>query len=104
MRGDVYRLKPGRNPRGHEQSGLRFGVVVQSAAVPLSTWLIAPTSTVARATGFRPSVEVAGAPTLVMCEQVRVVDPEVRLGERVGRLTLSEMQAVDRALRLILDL
>lgn len=48
MRGEIFRLKAPRNSRGDEQSGARYGVVVQSDLLPLSTWLVAPTSTSAR--------------------------------------------------------
>jgi len=35
-------------------------VVVQSDLLPLSTWLVAPTSMSARAATFRPQVEIDG--------------------------------------------
>ncbi|WP_139811621.1 type II toxin-antitoxin system PemK/MazF family toxin, partial [Mycobacterium avium] len=54
MRGEVFRLRAPRPARGHEQSGSRYAVVVQSDQLPLSTWLVAPTSTSARAASFRP--------------------------------------------------
>jgi mRNA interferase MazF len=103
MRGEIYRLKSLRNARGHEQRGNRLCVVLQSDALPLSTWLIAPTSTSAIPASFRPAVDVAGEPTLVLVEQVTAVDPE-RLGERVGRLSNGALQQVDSALKIVLDL
>ena len=103
MRGEVYRLNVPRGTRGHEQSGTRHAVVVQSDSLPLSTWLVAPTSTSARRTTFRPEVEVAGCPTLVLAEQTAAVDP-TRLGERAGLLTHEEIRRVDAALRLVLEL
>lgn len=103
MRGDVYRLRAPRDTRGHEQQGRRFAVVVQSEDLEaLSTWLVAPTSTSARAATFRPEVEVNGTRTKVLVEQTSAVDPS-RLGERHGQLTFSEMRAVDAALRVVLD-
>lgn len=103
MRGDVYRLRAPKNARGHEQQGQRFAVVVQSEDLEaLSTWLVAPTSTSARAATFRPEVEVNGTRTKVLIEQTSAVDPN-RLGERSGRLTFSELRAVDAALRVVLD-
>ena len=45
-----------RANRGHEQRGTRFAVVVQSDSLPLSTLLVAPTSTSARAASFRPRI------------------------------------------------
>ncbi len=104
MRGDLYRLRAPRDARGHEQTGARYAVVVQSDDLPLSTWVIAPTSTGRREASFRPEIEVGGTTTRVMVEQLTVVDPQTRLGEFAGRLSSSEMQAVDRALQMVLAL
>lgn len=101
MRGDVHRLRAPRDQRGHEQAVARFAVVVQSDLLPLSTLLIAPTSTSARPASFRPEVVIAGRGTRVLVEQTAAVDP-TRLGERVGQLTLDEMQQVEAALRVVL--
>ena len=103
MRGEVYRLHAPRGSRGHEQSGARYTVVVQSDQVPLSTWLVAPTSTSARAASFRPEIEIGGQLTRVLAEQTAAVDPS-RLGKNVGHLSLEEMRRVDAALRIVLDL
>ena len=103
MRGDVYRLKTPRDARGHEQRGNRYAVVVQSDLLPLSTWLVAPTSTSARPTSFRPEIEIQGKTTQVLVEQTAAVDPE-RLGEMVGHLTGPELAAVDDALPTVLHL
>ncbi|WGW11606.1 type II toxin-antitoxin system PemK/MazF family toxin [Saxibacter everestensis] len=104
VRGDLYRLKAPRDARGHEQTGARFAVVVQSDDLPLSTWLVAPTSTGRREASFRPEVEIDGVKTRVMVEQLSVVDPQVRLGEFAGRLNASELRAVDAALVAVLGL
>lgn len=104
MRGEVYRLRATRDGRGHEQQGARYAVVVQTDALPLSTWLVAPTSTSARAASFRPEVEIKGQPTRVLVEQTTAIDPEGRLGDMVGRLSASEISAVDQALREVLGL
>ncbi len=103
MRGDVYRLRSRRGTHGHEQGGARYAVVVQSDDLPLSTWLVAPTSTSARPASFRPEVEVEGRLTRVLAEQTAAVDPS-RLGDGSGRLTFDEIRRVDAALRLILAL
>ena len=103
MRGEVFRLRAPRDARGHEQDGPRYAVVVQSDLLPLSTWLVAPTSTSARPATFRPEVEVAGRTTRILAEQTAAVDPQ-RLGERVGELTFDEQRRVDAALRLVLEL
>lgn len=103
MRGDVYAVRAPRGPRGHEQQGNRYAVVVQSDLLPLSTCLVAPTSTSARPASFRPEVEVRGKTTLVLAEQTMAIDPE-RLGDRVGTLSLDELRAVDAALITVLGL
>jgi mRNA interferase MazF len=103
VRGEVYRLRAPRDARGHEQSGARYAVVVQSDQLPLSTWLVAPTSTSARAATFRPEVEIGGSTTRVLAEQATAVDP-TRLGDPVGQLSFTELRRVDAALRLVLDL
>ena len=103
MRGEVYRLRAPRDTRGHEQAGGRYAVVVQSDLLPLSTWLVAPTSTSARPATFRPEVEVQGRLTRVLAEQTAAVDPS-RLGDSVGYLTLDELREVDAALRIVLSL
>jgi mRNA interferase MazF len=103
VRGEVYRLRAARDARGHEQAGSRYAVVVQSDALPLSTWLVAPTSKSARAASFRPEVEIDGRATRVLAEQTTAVDPQ-RLGESVGELTFDERRRVDAALRIVLEL
>lgn len=103
MRGEVFLLHTPRGARGHEQSGSRYAVVVQSDQLPLSTWLVAPTSTAARAASFRPDVEIGGRVTRVLAEQTAAVDPN-RLGNSVGYLSLEEMRRVEAALRIVLEL
>lgn len=103
MRGEVYRLRAPRDARGHEQRSSRYAVVVQSDHLPLSTWLVAPTSTSARPASFRPEVEIDGRTTRVLAEQTTAVDPG-RLGDSFGQLTFDELRHVEAALRLVLDL
>ena len=103
QRGEVYRFKVPKGV-GHEQQGERFGVVVQSdVMLPRSVVIVAPTSRSARPASFRPEVEVAGALTRVLVEQLGAVDVQ-RLGRRVGRLTVAEMWSVDEALVAVLGL
>lgn len=104
VRGDLYRLKAPKDAQGHEQAGFRYAVVVQSDDLPLSTWIIAPTSTGRREASFRPEIEIDGTKTRVLVEQLTVIDPQARLGEYAGRLDGSEMEAVDFALRAVLAL
>jgi len=100
---EVFELNAPRGSRGHEQSGSRYAVVVQSDRLPLSTWLVAPTSTSARPASFRPEIEIDGRVTRVLAEQTAAVDP-TRLGAPAGCLTFDELRRVDAALRLVLDL
>lgn len=104
MRGDLYRLKAPRDARGHEQDGRRYALVLQSDDLPLSTWIVAPTSTGRRAASFRPEVEIDGIRTRVLVEQLAAVDPEARLGEFAGRVSAEEMQEVDAAVLAVLGL
>ncbi len=103
MRGEVHRLRAPRDARGHEQRSPRYAVVVQSDQFPLSTWLIAPTSTSARPASFRPAVEINGRITRVLAEQTAAVYPG-RLGDSFGRLAFDELRQVEAALRLVLNL
>jgi len=102
-RGDVYRVRlPSR--RGREQHGPRYAVLVQAdELLGLSTVLVAPTSRSVASATFRPEVKVAGAQTRVMAEQLRALDIE-RLDDFAGRLSASELSAVDEALALVLAL
>ena len=104
IRGDVYRLRPPRARGGHEPRGPRYGVVVQATSLlGLSTVLVAPTSTSARDTSWRPPVELDGIRTLVLVDQVAAVSAE-RLGDFGGRLDPAELDAVDHALLLAFGL
>ena len=102
-RGDVFRLRLGRR-QGHEQSGVRYGVIVQSdALMRLSTALVAPTATAARAASFRPEIEIDGDVTRVLVEQTGAIDV-TRLGDYHGHLSVEEQWGVDLALETVLDL
>ncbi len=104
VRGEIYRLPSPRQARGHEQRGARYAVVVQADEfLGLSTVIVAPTSTSARAASFRPPITIGNTDTRVLIEQVAVVDPE-RLGASAGRLTTTELLMIDDALGLILGL
>ena len=104
VRGEVFRLPAPHGARGHEERGARFAVIVQADEfLDLSTTLVAPTSTSARAASFRPKIVVDRRETRVLVEQTTVVDPQ-RLGRSAGRLDASELRSVDDALSLILGL
>jgi mRNA interferase MazF len=103
VRGEVYQLKKPRDAQGHEQQGARYAVVVQASYLTTSTWIVAPTSTSAQPTSYRPEIEVRGRTTRVLIEQMAAADTN-RLGNLVGTLNLTDMQAIDQALRDVLDL
>ncbi len=69
----------------------------------LSTVLIAPTSRSATAATFRPTIDLAGTPTRVLTDQLRVVDARAVKGS-IGHLSHGEMAAVDDALAIVLAL
>jgi mRNA interferase MazF len=103
QRGDVFRFKIPKGA-GHEQAGVRYGVIVQAEeCLPRSVVLVAPTSRSARAASFRPAVHVDGDETRVLAEQLGAVDVQ-RLGRRAGRLTAEELWSVGDALETILGL
>lgn len=104
VRGEVFHLRAPRGARGHEQRGARYAVILQADEfLHLSTTLVAPTSTGARPTSFRPTIVLDGRTTRVLVEQTTVVDPG-RLGSSAGRLDTTELRAVDDALALVLGL
>ena len=103
QRGEVYRFRVPKG-KGHEQHGVRYGVIVQANELfPRSVVLVAPTSLSARPASFRPEVHVAGTKTRVLVEQVGAVDAQ-RLGRKVGALAREEMWSVDDALMVIFGL
>ena len=104
VRGEIFGLPAPQQARGHEQRGARYAVVVQADEfLDLSTVLVSPTSTSARAASFRPEIALNGHETRVLVEQTTVVDPE-RLGRSAGRLDARELRSVDEALMLVLGL
>jgi mRNA interferase MazF len=101
VRGDLYRLRPAKDAVGHERRAPRYAVAIQSDAILLSTLIVAPTSTSAQPAIFRPEIEMDGARTFVLVDQMRAVDAS-RLGDFAGRLDAAETGEVDRAIQLIL--
>ncbi len=95
---------PARRGAGHVQHGERYAVIVQAGALlPLSTAIVAPTSTAALPATFRPTITVDRTPTRVLVEQLRTVDLR-HLTDHAGHLTAAEQREVDAALELVLDL
>jgi len=101
-RGEIYRLKPPRGSR--RQTPPRYAVLLQAPElVELRTALIAPVSSRAAAATFRPGIELDGEHEQVLVERLRAVDSK-RLAERVGRLSASEQEEVDKAMAAVLAL
>ena len=97
-------VRASKRATGHEQRGPRYGVVVQSDDADwLSTILVAPTSTSAAPTVFRPAIAVRGRSTLVLADQLATVD-RTRFSRTEGRLSPDELRELDEALKDILGL
>ena len=110
-RGDVYdaRLDP---VEGSEQAGTRPIIIVSRDAINsnLSTVVVVPCTTYRPTTRLHPSRVLIAAPdgglsvdSVALCEQVRTVT-KGRLLRHRGTLSLRSVTAVDRALRIALDL
>jgi len=109
-RGDVYYalLDP---TIGHEQSGRRPVIVIQSDTLNrvIKTVLVIPlTSNVRRA--HLPSCHLVksgdgglGSDSVALCHQLRVLDAS-RLGRRLGSLSDAAVEAIDEKLLFTLDL
>lgn len=78
-------------------------MVLQSDDLLLSTVLVAPTSRLAAARSFRPTIAIGDDRTQVMVEQATAVAPE-RMGEIVGHVSRRELEEIDEALRLVFEL
>lgn len=104
MRGDVYETRDNPTAKGREQQGSRYAVILQSDTLPMSTVIAAPTSTSARDASYRPEIKLMGRRTKVLIEQMQAVDPNQRLGRRVGKINFEEQLDIDRALKVILGL
>jgi len=104
LRGDVYELRSDPAAKGREQQGPRFAVILQNSSIPLSTVIVAPTSTSRSSSSFRPEVRFKGRETRVLVEHMRSVDPAIRLGRKVAHLTYNEIQQIGMACATLLDL
>lgn len=103
VRGDVHEIVLPRR-RGRVQHGRRYALIVQADdLLALSTIVICPTSQSTPPATFHPEVSIGEASTRVMCEMVGAVDARA-LGKQVGHLTHDELQRVDDALLLVLNL
>ncbi|MCB7135542.1 type II toxin-antitoxin system PemK/MazF family toxin [Cellulosimicrobium marinum] len=96
IRGAVYRIDLG-SPRGHEQGGRRYGLVLSPSEMPWSVVTVVPTSTSAAAAVFRPEIEVAGERTVILVDQIRTIDIDYVVGEPVDFLHHEDLATVERA-------
>ena len=96
IRGAVYRVDLGE-PRGHEQGGHRYGLVLSPSQMPWSAATIVPTSTSAGEAVFRPELEIAGRPTRFLVDQLRTVDVDDIVGDPVDYLHHDDLVAVEQA-------
>ena len=103
MRGDIVRVPADKQARGSEQQGARYGVVVRSDDLLLSTVLVTPTSASSTPMLHRPEVVILGQSTCLLAEQTRAVRREA-LGPSLGRLPYADLIRLDEALRLVLAL
>jgi mRNA interferase MazF len=106
VRGAVYRLRPPKDLVGHEQAGPRFAVVVQATRLEhWSTWIVVPTSSSPNAQRglLRPVIDFGHGECVAMIDAVRSIDPQRRLGEEVGYVSLADMMAIEKALAFVLD-
>jgi mRNA interferase MazF len=104
MRGDIVELRANPHAKGREQQGRRYAVVLQSDTLPLSTVVAAPTTTGSWGASFHPEIEFSGQSSRVLIEQMICVDPSIRFGRKVGRVTPAEQADIDHAVKMVLGL
>lgn len=95
IRGAVYRVDFGAEKRGHEQRGKRYGLVLSAGTTAWSVVTVIPTSTSARPAVFRPELEIAGATTRLIVDQIRSVDTDYVIGDPVYYLQRDELAQVE---------
>jgi mRNA interferase MazF len=98
IRGAVYPVDLGDAKRGHEQRGRRLGLVISIEQNAWSTVTIAPMSTSAQVSVFRPEVVVAGRETRILIDQIRTIDVSYVTGELVDCLSRDDMAQVEHSL------
>jgi mRNA interferase MazF len=104
IRGAVYRVDLGDAKRSHEQRGRRYGLVLSLSAMPWSVVTIIPTSRSAQPAVFRPELDVAGAATRFLVDQIRTVDVRYVHGEPVHYLDRDELAEIEYAVTRYLGL
>lgn len=104
MRGAVYRVDFGNAKRGHEQRGRRYAVAMSPSSMPWSVVTVVPTSTSAQPAVFRPELEIMGAKTRFLVDQIRTIDIAHVHGDPVDYLGRDEMAEVEHAVARYLGL
>ena len=82
-------------------------MVVQATRLEQSsTWIVVPTSSSPNAHRglLRPVIDFGHGECVAMIDALRSVDPQKRLGEEVGYVSLADLVAIERALAFVLDL
>lgn len=103
FRGAIYQNNALPSAAGHEQQSQRYAVVIQSDRFASSLTTVALTSTRAGEAIYRPEIELAGARTRILTDQIYSV-ADSRLGTFAGALEGRELSDLDRALLLKLGL
>lgn len=110
-RGDIWLLDWSPS-RGSEQAGYRPGLIVQTDAANANpaypNTIVLAISTKGKPVPFHVAVKPSRRngltePSFVKCEQVLTVAKE-RLTRRLGAVDESSLQAVDRALRVVMEI
>jgi mRNA interferase MazF len=104
IRGAVYPVDLGDAKRGHEQRGRRLGLVISIEQNAWSTVTVAPTSTRAQASVFRPEAVIAGRETRILVDQIRTIDVAYVAGELVDYLSRDTMAEIEHAMSRYLGL
>jgi mRNA interferase MazF len=104
IRGAVYKVDLGEAKRGHEQRGRRYGLVVSPSSMAWSVVTIVPTSRGAEAAVFRPTLDLLGAPTRFLIDQIRSIDTRYVDGEPVAYLERDDIAEIEYAMSRYLGL
>lgn len=104
IRGAIYRVDLGEAKRGHEQRGKRLGLVLSPSTMNWSVATIVPTSTSAQHAIFRPELDIAGAKTRFLVDQIRTVDVMYIDGDPVDYLDRDELAEIEHAVTRYLGL
>lgn len=110
LRGEVYNVDLGQ-PIGHEPAFQRPAIVVSADVINNGAGgLVAVVPVTSTRFGLRSHVEIEAGPSglqedlsYARCDQARFISTE-RLSSRRGLVPVSQLRAIDQALRFVLDL